>query len=424
MEDSTPFSLNEAIRRWRAEFGSPSSLSAAELEELEGHLRDHVAQLEAAGMTPEAACAVAMKQLGERQRVATEFAKINPQRIWLERAIWMALGVFLFAVLSNAANATDNIIFSRCRGMGWNPPLCVVFGQFGGLGGTAAAVALLWFVFSRKPGWGRALVDSCERSLLATGTAMVLLLWGSSRLSYFYDYLLGQYAPRLHGWLLPAIQIPAVDEAAMNLVSICWGMAEDMFWAVALCVLAVRAVRGRHCLLLTAGTPPVTTKALWGESLLWMVAGWVLVRCGAPFLHECVMIPASWMVRALGASAVLEHLAGLVTAAFALALWAFPFWTCWLFGTRYPQSGDWWRRAFRYRPFWTSVGVALLLNAHVVLFPIMAWTGMQARIPVVGGPSPIVAEWNYGAWMVLCHRVLIAVLLVALLRWRMKLREA
>jgi hypothetical protein len=39
MENPTPFDLNEAIRRWRAEFGSPSSLSAVELEELETHLR-------------------------------------------------------------------------------------------------------------------------------------------------------------------------------------------------------------------------------------------------------------------------------------------------------------------------------------------------------------------------------------------------
>ena len=78
MEKPTAFDLNEAVRCWRTEFGSPSSLSAVEVEELEAHLRDHVVELQARGMTPEAAFHAAVKQLGDRQCVAMEFAKINP----------------------------------------------------------------------------------------------------------------------------------------------------------------------------------------------------------------------------------------------------------------------------------------------------------------------------------------------------------
>ena len=423
MEKPTPFDLNEAVRRWRAEFGSPSSLSAVEVEELESHLRDHVVALQAGGMTPETAFRAAVKQLGDRQRVATEFAKINPQRVWLERAIWMAVGVFLLSVFQRLALVLHNIIFSHAFGMRWNPALCAVLSWFAGLGSVAVMAILLWFAFWRRPNWGRALVDSCEQSLMATGVAMVLILWGCARLSYFYDYMLHSYVPWLHAWLFPTIQPPYPDATVMNRISMFCGIAEDVIWAGALCVLAARVVRVRQSRLLAAGEQRIAANPLWLERLTWMVAGWVLVMFCVRYLYGLVLLPAHWIVPVLGPSAVLQHLVGLTTAALVVALWATPFWACWIFTTRRPRFAGWMRRAFQRRPFWTSVGVTLLLNINGVFALFFLWTGVHVKTPG-NSLGPIISEWNFGSWMGICQHIVLAAVFVWLLQRRMKLRAA
>ncbi len=419
MENPTPFDLKDAIRRWRSEFGT---LSAVDLDELESHLRDHVAALETAGMTPEVAFRAAVKQLGERERLATEFAKINPQRIWLERAIWMAVGAFLFSAFHRLADVPTDIIFRHSFGTRWNPALCVALSKFGGLGGVAVMTALLWFLFWRRPGWGRALVGSCERSLLATGVAMVLTLWGCDRLRNLCDYTLYRYLPRLHAWLLPTVQAPYPDEAVMNRVMMFCAIAENLIWAAALCVLAARVVRVRQSFSLAAGAQRNDANSLWLERLMWMVAGWVLLQFGVRELHSAVLLPALWILPALGSSAILEHLVGLTTAVLQLGLWATPFWACWIFTTRRPVFVGWMSRAFQYRPFWTSVAVTLLLNVNVVLWLLFLSTGIHVKT-LGNGLGPIISEWNFGSWMGICQRVAPAMLLVALMRWRMKPRE-
>ena len=81
------------------------------------------------------------------------------------------------------------------------------------------------------------------------------------------------------------------------------------------------------------------------------------------------------------------------------------------------------RRAFQCRPFWTSVGVTLLLNANVVLWLLFLWIGIHVKTPG-NGLGPIISEWNFGSWMGICQNVVPAALLVWLLRRRLKLRVA
>lgn len=374
-------------------------------------------------MAPEAAFRAAVKQFGDRQRVATEFTKINPQRVWLERAIWMAVGVFLFSGLLRLADVPANIIFGHSLGMRWNPALGVALGRFVGLGGVAVMTALLWFVFWRRPGWGRALVGSCERSLLATGVAMVLTLWGCDLLRGWYDYTLYRYLPRLHAWLLPTVQPPYPDETVMNRIMMFCGIAENLIWAAALCVLTALVVRARQSFSVAAGAQKNAANALWLERFMWMIGGWVLVHFCIGELHSAVMLPALWLLQALGSSAVLQHLVGLTTAALQVALWATPFWACWIFTTRRPRFAGWMLRAFQHRPFWTSVGVTLLLNVTVVSLLLSLWTGIHVKTPG-NGLGPIISEWSFGPWIRILQHVAPAVLLLALVRWRMKFREA
>ena len=199
-------------------------------------------------------------------------------------------------------------------------------------------------------------------------------------------------------------------------------IAENVIWAAALCVLAASVMRVRQSFSLAAGAQKNAANTLWLERFMWMIAGWVLLKFGVALHSDSVLLPALWILPASGSSAVLEHLVGLITAVLHLALWATPFWASWIFTTRRPLFFGWMSRAFQYRPFWTSVGVTLLLNLNVVLWLLLLWTGIQVKTPG-NGPGPIISEWNFGSWMVICQRVAPAVLLVALMRWRMKLRE-
>ena len=424
MENPTPFSLNEAIRRWRAEFGSQSSLNALEVEELEAHLRDHVAQLEAAGMRPEAAFAVATRQLGDRQRVATEFAKINPHRVWLERAVWMGLGVFLLTVVERLAAVPGGAILNFGFTRQWNPAISFSLNSLVQFGGVVLLVALLWITVARKVRWGDWLGGFCVQNPITASSAIVLALWGSLRVVRYWPYFLARLLPQVEAWLFPRVRPPSPDQAVVDRISIFCGTAEGVIWAAALCVLAVRVVRGRRSFLLTADTPAVTTNSVWLERLMWMVAGYVLVRLGAPFLHSWVMLlPARMLMPALGASTLVQHFVGMVTAALGLLLWATPFWVCWLFATRLSWLGERTRRAFRDRPFWTSVGVTLLLNAEFLLGPLFRWAGLHNKLAGLD-PSRILDAWNYGNGMIRCQHITLAVLLVMLVRRRRKLREA
>ena len=156
---------------------------------------------------------------------------------------------------------------------------------------------------------------------------------------------------------------------------------------------------------------------------MWMVAGSVLAQVGSRDLYGFVLLPVFWILPVLGPSAMLQHLVGLTTAALSVAAWTTPFWALWIFTTLRPQLGAWIRQAFQRRPFWTSVGVTLLLNVNVVLWLLFLWTDIHVKTRE-NGLGPIISEWNFGSWMVICQRVVTAVLLVALLHWRMKLREA
>jgi len=70
----------------------------------------------------------------------------------------------------------------------------------------------------------------------------------------------------------------------------------------------------------------------------------------------------------------------------------------------------------------TAVGVTLLLNASGVLGLLFLWTGIQLSAPGKDF-GQITSDWHWTSWM-LAWRVAPAVLLLALVRWRMKLREA
>jgi hypothetical protein len=68
------------IAEWRAFIGS--SVDGSDIDELEAHLRDQIAELTAAGLAPDEAFLVAVKRMGAIDAVSREFAREYSGRLW------------------------------------------------------------------------------------------------------------------------------------------------------------------------------------------------------------------------------------------------------------------------------------------------------------------------------------------------------
>ena len=93
MENPTAFDLNHAISRWRDDLRQSPYFREENLAELEAHLRDSVAELQGRGLTDEEAFLLATRRIGDPERLDPEFAKVNRGQVWLNRVLWMLVGV-------------------------------------------------------------------------------------------------------------------------------------------------------------------------------------------------------------------------------------------------------------------------------------------------------------------------------------------
>ncbi len=93
METRTRFDLGNAIQGWREELAAQPGLTPEEQRELETHLRDSVAGLRQRGLNDEDSFWLACRRVGHPQKLAEEFAKADPARVWRERVFWLAIGI-------------------------------------------------------------------------------------------------------------------------------------------------------------------------------------------------------------------------------------------------------------------------------------------------------------------------------------------
>jgi len=74
--------LETQIDQWRGYVARRPAISAADVEEMESHLRDQVADLVAGGLDEEEAFLVAVKRMGSLDDVSREFAREHSERLW------------------------------------------------------------------------------------------------------------------------------------------------------------------------------------------------------------------------------------------------------------------------------------------------------------------------------------------------------
>ena len=74
--------LESEIAEWRAFVEQGPAVDGRDVEELEAHLRDQIADLDAAGLAPDEAFLVAVKRMGRLDELSREFAREHSSRLW------------------------------------------------------------------------------------------------------------------------------------------------------------------------------------------------------------------------------------------------------------------------------------------------------------------------------------------------------
>ncbi len=75
-------SVESQIAEWRAFVASAPGVNGRDVDELEDHLRDQIAELNAAGLADDEAFLVAVKRMGDLDDLSREFAREHSGRLW------------------------------------------------------------------------------------------------------------------------------------------------------------------------------------------------------------------------------------------------------------------------------------------------------------------------------------------------------
>lgn len=70
------------LAQWRHYLASDPALAAADLDELESHLRDQIDDLESVGLSGDEAFLIAVRRLGRTDELSREFAREHSDRLW------------------------------------------------------------------------------------------------------------------------------------------------------------------------------------------------------------------------------------------------------------------------------------------------------------------------------------------------------
>jgi hypothetical protein len=79
--------LEAQITEWRAAILRGGAVDEADADELEGHLREQISDLEASGLADDEAFLIAVRRLGKVNLITAEFAREHSDRLWKQLAV-------------------------------------------------------------------------------------------------------------------------------------------------------------------------------------------------------------------------------------------------------------------------------------------------------------------------------------------------
>jgi hypothetical protein len=156
--------LEAQIGRWRGYVQRRQAISPADIDELEDHLREQIADRQATGLDDEEAFLVAIKRLGNLDAVSREFAREHSDRLWKQLVLvpedsdgagtppWRELAVVLalavgagLAVKIGTIWLNDEAVLARNLGLLVFPFLGAYFAWKRRLTASVAAMLLIPF---------------------------------------------------------------------------------------------------------------------------------------------------------------------------------------------------------------------------------------------------------------------------------------
>jgi hypothetical protein len=176
MGEEIMFDVEKQITQWRNDLLASETLAAADVGELETHLREEISHLRDGGLPDAEAFLVARHRLGDAAALEEEFAKVNTRSRLTSRFQWMAAGVLLYILVFQFSSVASSLSLWLGFGHGLTTVagLAVVGGAVRVLATIAAVLLALWS-YSRfwrpraaRPVSGFAVVSALVAMILAT----------------------------------------------------------------------------------------------------------------------------------------------------------------------------------------------------------------------------------------------------------------
>ncbi len=142
--------LKQRIENWRAELAESQAFGAADIDELENHLREEVGRLQATDLSEAEAFLVARHRLGDVGGLAQEFRKVNGDWRPLERLSWMALGAFVYLLAGYVVSGVSQGGVVAAARFGMRGYSLGVLGLALKVATAASLLALVWVACRRR----------------------------------------------------------------------------------------------------------------------------------------------------------------------------------------------------------------------------------------------------------------------------------
>ena len=184
MANETSFDLNVAIKSWRENLAQSPAFRSENLNELESHLRDSVAALQAKGLTAEEAFLIAARRIGPPKALEGEFGKVNGTLMWLERGLLVLLAAQMWnlaasvsAIFTHSSSALALEFHWILQGFGLqeNGSIQVFLGYLCSQLVMAFAIGLIWWRFIRPSKRARGLFEKLLHRPLGLALAFFLI---------------------------------------------------------------------------------------------------------------------------------------------------------------------------------------------------------------------------------------------------------
>lgn len=287
--------LDADIAQWRAAITRNPAIDSADADELEEHLREQAAELEAAGLTSAEAFQIAVQRMGRVDRVTAEFAREHGERLWKQFTPPAAEGparrnrpvieMIVFAVIAAAS-----IQLARLLG---SVPGSVAPWFVRDMSLFVFPVLIAYFAWRRRMPW---------RPLVALAAFVVVV----AVIINLYPLTLGGQTEWLMAIHLPVLLWFAAGVAYLSEPDGTWRRRMELVrftgeWAIYWVLLALGGgvLAGLTSMILA----PIAPNAI-GEVLLWVI----------PSGGAAAVVVAAWLVE--GKKSIIENLAPVLAAVF------------------------------------------------------------------------------------------------------------